>query len=142
MINFTRYNNSKATWPIPVCLQASLSLNSSDGEIKTFAEQRFFLTFSAFILKHRTKQQFINNSSIHRLHESDFEQNTLINRMTLFFSDNSIAFAFTDVSRKKKKGKSLISTAYLTNIRLHSRFLRDVHSTPSLRSKRFLARFV
>ena len=103
MINFTRYNNSKATWPIPVCLQASLSLNSSDGEIKTFAEQRFFLTFSAFILKHRTKQQFINNPSIHRLHESDFEQNTLINRMTLFFSDNSIAFAFTDVSTKKKR---------------------------------------
>ena len=100
MINFTRYNNSKATWPIPVCLQASLSLNSSDGEIKTFGEQSFFLTFSAFILKHRTKQQFIN-TSIHRLHESDFEQNTLINEMTLFFSDNSIAFVFTDVSGKK-----------------------------------------
>ena len=111
MINFTRYNNnSKATWPIPVCLQASLSLSSSDGEIKTFGEQRFFLTLCAFILKHRTKQQFINNSSIHRLHESDFEQNTLINGMTLFFSDNSIAFVFTDVSGKNK-GKSLISTA-------------------------------
>ena len=35
------------------------------------------------------------------MHASDFEQNTLINGMTLFFPDNSIAFVFTDVSGRK-----------------------------------------
>ena len=55
-----------------------------------------------------------SNSWIYRLHESDFEQNTLINGMTLFFPNNSIAFVFQR-SLKENKGKSSISTAYLTN---------------------------
>ena len=50
----------------------------------------------------------------------------------LFSPDNSIAFLFLQPSpEKKNRGKSLISTAYLTNIRLRRRFPRDVHSSPS-----------
>ena len=66
------------------------------------------------------------------MNASDFEQNTLINGKTPFFPDNSIMFFQT--SLEENKGKSLISIAYLTNIRLHSRFLGDVddvHYTPS-----------
>ena len=56
-----------------------------------------------------------------------------INGMRLFFPDNSIDFVvfFFQTSLEENKGKSLISTAYLTNIRLHSRFARDFHSSPS-----------
>ena len=58
-----------------------------------------------------------------------------INGMRLFFPDNSIDFVFLSfffqTSLEENKGKSLISTAYLTNIRLHSRFPRDFHSSPS-----------
>ena len=67
------------------------------------------------------------------MNASDFEQNTLINGKTPFFPDNSVDYVF-QTSLEENKGKSLISIAYLTNIRLHSRFLGDVddvHSTPS-----------
>ena len=44
-----------------------------------------------------------------RPHASDFEQNTLINGMTLFSPDYSIA-VFLQTSLEENKGKSLIST--------------------------------
>ena len=57
-----------------------------------------------------------------------------INEMRLFFPDNSIDFVvffFFQTSVEENKGQSPISTAYLTNIRPHSRFARDFHSSPS-----------
>ena len=42
-----------------------------------------------------------SNSTIYRLHASDFEQNTLINGMTLVSPNNTIAFLFTDISGRK-----------------------------------------
>ena len=43
------------------------------------------------------------DKKIDSLHGCDFEQNTLINGMTLFFPDNSIAFVFIDVSDRRKR---------------------------------------
>ena len=63
----------------------------------------------------------IEQSSNPALTESGYEQST-----RLFSPENS-------KSLEKNKSKSLISTAYLTNIRLRCRFQRDAHSSPSWR---------
>ena len=65
-------------------------------DLKTYSEQIFSKNCRWVPLIEQS-----SNSSIYRLHASDFEQNTLINGMTLFLPDNSIACVFTDVSGRR-----------------------------------------